>query len=76
MRGKAVVKTGNLKTPLDSAKQEASWDKDRAHQMADAVTPELCTAKSTLEDVSGRPQEVFKHLLLLSLSLPYQDSLS
>ncbi|KAF6130866.1 hypothetical protein HJG60_007834 [Phyllostomus discolor] len=57
MRGKAVMKTGNLKTPLDSAKQEASWDKDKARQMVDAVTPELCTAKSTLEDVSGRPQE-------------------
>ncbi|XP_036887642.1 coiled-coil domain-containing protein 170-like [Sturnira hondurensis] len=57
MRGKAVVKMGNLKTPLDSAEQEASWDKDRAHQMVGAVTPGLCTAKSTLEDVSGRPQE-------------------
>ena len=59
MKEKAVVKTGNLKTPLDSAKQEASGEKDRAHQTVDAVTPELCTAKSTLEEVSGRPQEVF-----------------
>ncbi|XP_053529179.1 uncharacterized protein LOC128628569 [Artibeus jamaicensis] len=54
MRGKAVGKSGNLKTPLDSAKQEASWDKDRAHQVVDAVTPGLCTAKSALENIVVR----------------------
>ncbi|XP_026342669.3 coiled-coil domain-containing protein 170-like isoform X1 [Ursus arctos] len=51
MRGKAVMKTDNLKTTLDSAKQEARGDKEKVHQLLDAVTPELCTAKSTLDKV-------------------------
>ncbi|KAK1339286.1 hypothetical protein QTO34_019967 [Cnephaeus nilssonii] len=57
MKGKAAMKTDNLKTTLDPTKQEARWDKDGTHQMLHAVSPELCTAKSTLEEVSGRPQE-------------------
>ncbi|XP_016079265.1 PREDICTED: coiled-coil domain-containing protein 170-like [Miniopterus natalensis] len=56
MKGKAVMKTDNLKTTLELAKEEARWDKDKAHQMLDAATPELCTA-DTLEEVSGPPQE-------------------
>ncbi|XP_036211490.1 coiled-coil domain-containing protein 170-like [Myotis myotis] len=56
MKGKAAMKTDNLKTTLDPTKQEARWDKDGTHQILDAVTPELCTEKNTLE-VSGRPQE-------------------
>ncbi|XP_034498503.1 coiled-coil domain-containing protein 170 isoform X2 [Ailuropoda melanoleuca] len=51
MRGKAVMKTDNLKTTLDSAKQEARGGKEKVHQLLDAVTPELCTAKSTLDKV-------------------------
>lgn len=58
MKGKAAMKTDNLKTTLDPTKQEARWDEDGTHQILDAVTPELCTAKNTLEEVSGQPQEV------------------
>ncbi|ELK35546.1 hypothetical protein MDA_GLEAN10003122 [Myotis davidii] len=57
MKGKAAMKTDNLKTALDPTKQEARWNKDGTHQILDAITPELCTAKNTLEEVSGRPQE-------------------
>ncbi|KAF6351606.1 hypothetical protein mRhiFer1_010124 [Rhinolophus ferrumequinum] len=57
MKGKAVMETDNLKTTLDSAKQEARWDKDRDRQVLDAVTPELCKPKSTLEEASERQQE-------------------
>ncbi|EPQ12560.1 hypothetical protein D623_10027147, partial [Myotis brandtii] len=57
MKGKAAMKTDNLKTTLDPTKQEARWDKDGTHQILDAVTPELCTSKNTLEEVSGQPQE-------------------
>nr|KAF6485591.1 hypothetical protein HJG63_010736 [Rousettus aegyptiacus] len=57
MKEKAAPKTDNWKTTLNSAKQEARWDKDKAHQMLDTVTPEPCTTKSTLEEVSGRQQE-------------------
>lgn len=58
------MKTDNLKTTLISAEQVARWDKERGHQMLHAVTPELCTAESTLKKASGQ-QEVFKKLLLL-----------
>nr|XP_044629663.1 coiled-coil domain-containing protein 170-like isoform X2 [Equus asinus] len=57
MKGKAVRKTDNLKTTSDSAGQEARWDKERAHQTLDSPPPEVCTAKSTLEEVSGQQQE-------------------
>ncbi|CAK6432003.1 unnamed protein product [Pipistrellus nathusii] len=57
IKGKAAMKTDNLKTTLVPTKQEARWDKDGTHHMLHAGTPELCTAKSTLEEVSGRPQE-------------------
>ncbi|KAM8783509.1 uncharacterized protein V5649_013727 [Rhynchonycteris naso] len=57
MKGKAVMKTGDLKTTLDSAKQEARWDKEGAHQILDAVTSEPRTARSTIEEVPGQPQE-------------------
>uniref|UniRef100_G1PZA9 Coiled-coil domain containing 170 n=1 Tax=Myotis lucifugus TaxID=59463 RepID=G1PZA9_MYOLU len=57
MKGKTAMKTDNLKTTLDPTKQEARWDKDGTHQILDAVTPELCTSKNTLEEVSGQPQE-------------------
>nr|KAF6501072.1 hypothetical protein HJG59_008053 [Molossus molossus] len=49
VKGKAVMKINNLKTTLDSAKQEARWDKDRAHQMVDAVTPELAQQRIHLK---------------------------
>lgn len=51
MKGKAVMKKDNLKTTLDSTNQEVRWDKKRAPQMLDAVTPVLCKANSTLEEV-------------------------
>ncbi|XP_069343657.1 coiled-coil domain-containing protein 170-like isoform X2 [Eulemur rufifrons] len=57
MKEKAVMKTENLKATLDSREQEVRSDKDRAHQMLDAVTPELSTAQSTLEEVSGQEQK-------------------
>nr|XP_023483659.1 coiled-coil domain-containing protein 170 isoform X3 [Equus caballus]XP_023483661.1 coiled-coil domain-containing protein 170 isoform X3 [Equus caballus] len=57
MKRKAVRKTDNLKTTSDSAEQEARWDKERAHQTLNSAPPEVCTAKSTLEEVSGQQQE-------------------
>ncbi|XP_028351790.1 coiled-coil domain-containing protein 170-like isoform X1 [Physeter macrocephalus] len=57
MKGKAVMET-DLKTTVDSAEQDARWDKERAHQMLETVTPELCTAKSTLEEVPGQQEEL------------------
>ncbi|KAM9201954.1 coiled-coil domain-containing protein 170-like [Dugong dugon] len=66
MKEKAVMKTDNLKTPLDSGEQEARSDRQRAHQILDAVTRKLDTAESKLEDTaeskledtSGREQEL------------------
>ncbi|XP_047591361.1 golgin subfamily A member 6-like protein 22 isoform X1 [Lutra lutra] len=58
MKGKAVMKTDNLKTTLHSAKQKARGDKEKVHQLLDAVTSELCTAKSTLDKVPGQQQEL------------------
>ncbi|XP_072866911.1 LOW QUALITY PROTEIN: uncharacterized protein [Chlorocebus sabaeus] len=57
MKEKAVVKTENLKTALDSAEQEAKSDKEKTQQMLGAVTSEPPTAKSTPEEVSGQEQE-------------------
>uniref|UniRef100_A0A8D0ZM43 Coiled-coil domain-containing protein 170-like n=1 Tax=Sus scrofa TaxID=9823 RepID=A0A8D0ZM43_PIG len=57
MKGKKVMET-DLKITLDSAEQEAKWDKERAHQMLETVTPELCTAKSTPEEASGQQELV------------------
>lgn len=54
--GKAVMKTDNLKTTSDSAKKEARGDKEKVHQVSDAVTPEVCAAKSTLDKVSGQQE--------------------
>ncbi|TKC50829.1 hypothetical protein EI555_020429, partial [Monodon monoceros] len=56
MKGKAVMET-DLETTVDSAEQDARWDKERAHQMLETVTPELCTAKSTPEEVPGQQEE-------------------
>lgn len=67
MKGKAVRKTDNLKTTSDSAGQEARWDKERAHQTLDSPPPEVCTAKSTLEEVSGQQQEVRFLITILRL---------
>ncbi|XP_022348543.1 uncharacterized protein LOC111140637 isoform X2 [Enhydra lutris kenyoni] len=58
MKGKAVMKTDNLKTTLHSAKQKARGDKEKVHQLLDAVTSEPCTAKSTLDKVPGQQQEL------------------
>ncbi|XP_062946209.1 uncharacterized protein LOC134372765 [Cynocephalus volans] len=58
MKEKAVMKTDNLKTTLDCAEQEARSGKERAHEMLDAITPKLSTAKRTLEEVSGQEQEL------------------
>lgn len=66
MKEKAAPKTDNWKTTLNSAKQEARWDKDKAHQMLDTVTPEPCTTKSTLEEVSGRQQEVIIIIIIIN----------
>ncbi|XP_007460135.1 PREDICTED: coiled-coil domain-containing protein 170-like [Lipotes vexillifer] len=57
MKGKAVMET-DLKTTVDSAEQDTRWDKERAHHMLETVTPELCTAKSTLEEVPGQEELV------------------
>uniref|UniRef100_A0A673U894 Coiled-coil domain containing 170 n=1 Tax=Suricata suricatta TaxID=37032 RepID=A0A673U894_SURSU len=57
-QGKAVMKTDNLKTTSDSAKKEARGDQEKVHQMLDAVTPEPCTAKSTLDNKVSGQQEV------------------
>ncbi|KAF0879292.1 CC170 protein, partial [Crocuta crocuta] len=67
-QGKAGVKTDNLKTAADSAKKEARGDKEKAHQMLDAVTLELGTAKRTLDKVSG-PQELtdFREIIMKML---------
>ena len=59
MEGKAVMKAENLKTTLDSAKQEARGDKEKVHQMLNAVTPELCTAKNMLDKVPGQQEVCF-----------------
>ncbi|KAB1277564.1 Coiled-coil domain-containing protein 170 [Camelus dromedarius] len=61
MKGKAVMET-DLKTALDSAKQEARWNKERAHPMLETVTPELCTAKSTLEELADFRETIMKML--------------
>ncbi|XP_039098063.1 coiled-coil domain-containing protein 170-like isoform X2 [Hyaena hyaena] len=67
-QGKAGVKTDNLKTAADSAKKEARGEKEKAHQMLDAVTLELGTAKRTLDKVSG-PQELtdFREIIMKML---------
>uniref|UniRef100_A0A8D0SJW1 Coiled-coil domain-containing protein 170-like n=1 Tax=Sus scrofa TaxID=9823 RepID=A0A8D0SJW1_PIG len=57
MKGKKVMET-DLKITLDSAEQEAKRDKERAHQMLETITPELCTAKSTPEEASGQQELV------------------
>ncbi|XP_047719497.1 coiled-coil domain-containing protein 170-like isoform X2 [Prionailurus viverrinus] len=56
-QGKTVMKTDNLKTTSDSAKTEERGDKEKVHQMLDAISPERYTAKSTLDKVS-RQQEL------------------
>ena len=57
MKGKAVMET-DLKTTVDSDEQEASWDKKKIHQVLETATPELSTAKSTLEEVPGKQEKV------------------
>ncbi|XP_045862964.1 girdin-like [Meles meles] len=56
MKGKAGMKTDNLKTTLHSAKQEARGDKEKVYQLLDAVTSEPCTAKSTPDKVPGQQE--------------------
>ena len=56
MKGKAVMET-DLKTTVDSDEQEARWDKKKIHQVLETATPELSTAKSTLE-VPGKQEKV------------------
>ncbi|XP_058150915.1 coiled-coil domain-containing protein 170-like isoform X2 [Dasypus novemcinctus] len=60
MKEKAVMKTDNLKTTLDSAEQEqeAQPDIEPAQQMLNAATHVLSPAKSTLQYVPGREQEL------------------
>uniref|UniRef100_A0A8C9D4Y0 Coiled-coil domain-containing protein 170-like n=2 Tax=Panthera TaxID=9688 RepID=A0A8C9D4Y0_PANLE len=55
-QGKTVMKTDNLKTTSDSAKTEERGDKEKVHQMLDAISPERYTAKSTLDKVSGQQE--------------------
>ncbi|XP_058595285.1 coiled-coil domain-containing protein 170-like isoform X2 [Neofelis nebulosa] len=55
-QGKTVMKTDNLKTTSDSAKTEERGDKEKVHQMLDAISPEHYTAKSTLDKVSGQQE--------------------
>lgn len=53
------MKTDNLKTTSDSAKTEERGDKEKVHQMLDAISPERYTAKSTLDKVSGQQEVCF-----------------
>ncbi|XP_049467425.1 coiled-coil domain-containing protein 170-like isoform X3 [Panthera uncia] len=55
-QGKTVMKTDNLKTTSDSAKTEERGDKEKVHQMLDAISPERYTAKSTLDKLSGQQE--------------------
>ena len=48
----------DLKTTVDSDEQEARWDKKKIHQVLETATPELSTAKSTLEEVLGKQEKV------------------
>ncbi|XP_044780791.2 coiled-coil domain-containing protein 170 isoform X2 [Bubalus bubalis] len=57
MKGKAVMET-DLKTTVDSDEQEARWDKKKIHQVLETATPELSTAKSTLEEVLGKQEKL------------------
>jgi hypothetical protein len=59
MKEKAVMKTENLKTTLDSSEHKARSDKEKAPHIPDDVPPKLSTTKSTTAEVSGREQEVF-----------------
>lgn len=63
MKGKAAMET-DLNTTVDSDEQEARWDKKKVHQMLETATPELSTAKSTLEEVPGKQEEVCLLLIL------------
>uniref|UniRef100_A0A8C0C3W4 Coiled-coil domain-containing protein 170-like n=1 Tax=Balaenoptera musculus TaxID=9771 RepID=A0A8C0C3W4_BALMU len=72
MKGKAVMET-DLKTTVDSAEQDVRWDKERAHQMLETVTPELCTAKSTLEEVPGQQEEVETIMKMLGFNMKTAD---
>ncbi|XP_014439679.1 LOW QUALITY PROTEIN: coiled-coil domain-containing protein 170-like [Tupaia chinensis] len=58
MKDKTVMKTDPWKTTSDSAEHEARTNKERAHEMLDAVRPELPTAKSIPKEVPGREQEL------------------
>lgn len=49
MKGKAM-ETDLKNYTVDSDEQEARWDKKKIHQMLETATPELSTAKSTLEE--------------------------
>ncbi|KAF4017562.1 hypothetical protein G4228_009111 [Cervus hanglu yarkandensis] len=57
MKGKAAMET-DLNTTVDSDEQEARWGKKKVHQMLETATPELSTAKSTLEEVPGKQEEL------------------
>ncbi|XP_020734868.2 coiled-coil domain-containing protein 170-like isoform X4 [Odocoileus virginianus] len=57
MKGKAAMET-DLNTTVHSDEQEARWDKKKVHQMLETATPELSTAKSTLEEVPGKQEEL------------------
>ncbi|KAM9713475.1 coiled-coil domain-containing protein 170-like isoform 1-T6 [Dama dama] len=57
MKGKAAMET-DLNITVDSDEQEARWGKKKVHQMLETATPELSTAKSTLEEVPGKQEEL------------------
>ncbi|KAB0375091.1 hypothetical protein FD755_013583 [Muntiacus reevesi] len=57
MKGKAAMET-DLNTTVDSDEQEARWNKKKVHQMLETATPELSTAKSTLEEVPRKQEEL------------------
>ncbi|XP_054986464.1 coiled-coil domain-containing protein 170-like [Sorex araneus] len=58
MRGKTLMKTDNLRTASDSAKHEERMVKEKNQQVLKASSPELCPAKSSLEEVSGKQELV------------------
>uniref|UniRef100_A0A452UCA9 Coiled-coil domain-containing protein 170-like n=1 Tax=Ursus maritimus TaxID=29073 RepID=A0A452UCA9_URSMA len=65
MRGKAVMKTDNLKTALDCAKQEARGDKEKVHQLLDAgarAAPGLQGQHLESSKLSGFRETIMKML--------------
>ncbi|XP_060030839.1 coiled-coil domain-containing protein 170-like [Erinaceus europaeus] len=55
IKGETIMKTDNLKTTYDSTEQQARMEEERDHQTLDVIS-EVCTAKTTVEEVSGQEE--------------------